>query len=115
MANTRRAAIAIIAALAALVFVFYRYGFNHPDPAATRASVLTTGKQACFKDARADSRNTLVADAKLSAFCGCVMDRSVGALNDSELQTTIGGASLGERMPMKLQAANRACKGELLD
>jgi hypothetical protein len=115
MSTTRLTALAVIAALAVSVFVFYRFGFNNPDPAATRAALLHDGKQACFKDARGDSRNLLIPDAKLTAFCGCVMDRSVGALSDDDLRTTLGGASLGERMPLKLQAANSACKGELLD
>jgi hypothetical protein len=115
MSTTRLNAFAVIAALAVSVFVFYGFGLNHPDPAAARAAMLSTGKQACFKDARADSRNTLIADAKLVALCGCVVDRSVGALTDAELQTTIGGVSVAERMPMKLQAANSACKGALLD
>ena len=57
----------------------------------------------------------LIADAKLTAFCGCVMDRSVGALTGAELETATGGSSLADRMPMKLAAANRACKGALLD
>jgi hypothetical protein len=115
MSTTRLTAMAVIAALAVSVFIFYRFGLNQPDAPTPRANILSTGKQACFKDARADSRNVLIDDAKLTAFCGCVMERSVGALSDAELQTTIGGASLGERMPMKLQAANSACKGILLD
>jgi len=115
MTKTRQAALAAIAALAVFVFVFYRFGFNNPDPTALRATLLSTEKAACFKDARTDSRNVLIADAKLAAFCGCVVDRSVGALTDADLQTATGGSSLADRMPMKLAAANRACKGELLN
>jgi hypothetical protein len=115
MSTTRLTAFAVIAALAVSVFIFFNFGLNDPDPATARASILVTGKQACFKDARADSRNILRSDATLTAFCGCVMDRSVGALTDAELRTPIGGSSVGERMPMKLRAANGACQGELRD
>jgi hypothetical protein len=115
MSATRLSALAVIAALSVFVFVFYRFGFNDPDPASLRATLLVTEKAACFKDARADSRNVTIPDAKLTAFCGCVVDRSVGALTDADLQTATGGSSLADRMPMKLAAANRACKGELVN
>jgi hypothetical protein len=115
MSTTRLTALAVIAALAVSAAIFFGFGLNNPNAATTRAGILGAGKKACFKDARADPRNVLLPDAKLTAFCGCVMDRSVGALTDEELRTTIGGASVGERMPMKLQAANISCKGELLD
>ncbi len=116
MRNTRMTAIAGIVMLAAVVGLTYTYRDHWPDPAASRNTIASTGKQACFNDARADERNTLVSDAKVKAFCACTLDRVVATMSDEDAQRASGNTLvLSTMMRAKLPAANASCKSHLLD
>ena len=95
-------------------YYFYRQGSG--DPAIIRANIASAGKQACGADARADPRNVLVPDAKLTAFCDCVLDTAVAGLDDADArEASINALVMSSTMRAKLAAANRVCRAKLLD
>ncbi len=116
MRNTRLTAIGGIVLLAAIVGGTYTYRDNGSDPASSRNTIASTGKQACFNDARADPRNTLVSDANLKAFCACTLDQVVTSMSDKDaLEASHNTLVLSTTMRAKLPAANASCKSHLLD
>lgn len=115
MIGTRMTAIfaAVVLGLGA-GYYFYRHGSG--DPAIIRANIASAGKPACFADARADQRNVLVPDAKLTAFCNCVLDDAVAGMNDADArEASINALVMSSAMHSKLAAANRGCRTKVLN
>ncbi len=115
MSQTRVAAMAAIVLLAAgAALYFYRQASQ--DPVVIRNHMATTGKRACFSDARADSRNLLIPDEKLHAFCSCTVDMAVGGMSDADTrEAAVNTLVMSTAMHGKLADANRRCRGQLVN
>ena len=113
--KTRLAAMVAIVVLAAGAAVYF-YQQASQDPAVIRNHMATAGKGACFADARADSRNVLIPDDKLHAFCSCTVDTAVGSMSDADTrEAAVNTLVMSTAMHRKLADANRSCRGQLVD
>lgn len=108
---------AIMAAMVVAIgagYYFYRHGSG--DPAIIRANIAGAGKRSCTTDARADPRNVLVTDAKLSAFCDCVLDDVVAGMSDADArEASINALVMSSAMRINLASANRSCRSKVLN
>jgi hypothetical protein len=94
----------------------YFYQQASQDPVVIRNHMASAGKQACFSDARADSRNVLIADDKLRAFCSCTVDTAVGSMSDADArEAAVNTLVMSTAMRTKLADANRSCRGQLVN
>jgi hypothetical protein len=113
--QTRLAALAAIVVLAGGAAVYFCQQASQ-DPVVIRNHMATSGKQACFSDARADQRNVLIPDDKLHAFCSCTVDTAVGSMSDADTrEAAVNTLVMSTAMHTKLAAANRSCRGELVN
>lgn len=95
-------------------YYFYRQGSG--DPAIIRANIARSEKRSCTADARTDPRNVLVTDAKLAAFCNCVMDDVVAGMSDADArEASVNTLVMSNTMRLKLASANRSCRTKMLD
>ena len=115
LTRTRLAAFAAVVVLAAGSAAYF-YAQARQDPAVIRNHMAVQGKQACFTDARGDQRNVLLTDDKLHAYCGCTVDTAVGGMSDDDTrEAAVNTLVMSTAMHRRLAAANRACRGALVN
>jgi hypothetical protein len=113
LTRTRLAAFAAIVVLSAGTAVYF-YAQARQDPAVIRNHMADSGKRACFTDARSDTRNVLLTDDKLHAYCDCTVDTAIGGMSDDDTrEAAVNTLVMSTAMHRRLARANRACRSAL--